>query len=86
MTSRRPPDAGTDNQWTIVGDARVVAVPAGQVAPMGRRVHDDTDLVLIIQDHRQKDGPTVVITKYQAEILGQVLPAVVANLDRQEGD
>lgn len=73
--TRRPPDAGTSNQWTLVGDARVVALA------------DDKgqDYILIQQDAKTPSprGPSIMLTLWQAQALAQVLPAVVAHLERK---
>lgn len=72
--TRRPPDAGTDNEYTIVGDLKVVVL-----ANSGSDFHHRESHVLIKGRHG-----SIMVTPHQANALGSVLSAAAALADRLE--
>lgn len=79
----RPPDAGTRNEWTFVGDGKVFVFRAGLPAVLGRPAQRAVPVVLM-RIGRGHDAQVVVVTPHQARALMEILPAVIAKAEEED--
>lgn len=78
-TPLRPPDAGTNNEWSFVGGGKVYAWRSGLPTVLGREPQPDEPLVAITA--KEQGGAIITMTAHQARALAQILPSVAAYAD-----
>jgi hypothetical protein len=74
VSSHRPPDAGTRNEWTFVGEGKVFVFAGGLPTVLGRPAKPSDGVVLVRIGH----GPgaqAMILSPHQARALMEVLPA-----------
>lgn len=83
MTDLRPPDAGTNSEWTFVGGGKVYVWTGGLPVVLGRPTQPSDSIVAIKVD--RPGGPNLImITPHQARALMEILPAAAAVADQEE--
>lgn len=81
--TRRPTDAGTTNEYTVVGGMKVHVWRGGLPAVLDREPHPSNPLIAVRMPV-ERGGQTITMTPHQARALAAVLPAAAALADREE--
>lgn len=84
----RPPDAGTANEWTFVGNGKVHAWHGGLPVVLGRPARLREALVAITLDAEATlvSFQSLVLTAHQTRALLEILPAAIAMAEQEDVD